>query len=280
MNMPAADSRSAESLRNQYAIEKELALKLRQATKAERRKLYTDVYDELFRRVPDHGQLTTKVTPEEARRRVGYQMNLLRRFIHPRLRFLEIGPGDCSLSFHLASEVREVHCVDVSDEITKCSAPPHNFRLYLSDGTSIPLPPGSIDLVYSNQLMEHLHTDDALEQLRNVHAALAAGGHYVCITPNRLTGPHDISRHFDREATCLHLHEYTTGELARIFKRVGFRQVRVAVGGRTSFIVLPPIFIAMLEGALSLLPARMRGRPLGRHRLFRVLLGIRMIGTK
>ena len=40
--------------------------------------------------------------------------------------------------------------------------------------------------------------EDAVEQLRHLHAALAPGGVYLCITPSRLTGPHDISYLFDR----------------------------------------------------------------------------------
>jgi hypothetical protein len=31
--------------------------------------------------------------------------------------------------------------------------------------------------------MEHLHPEDAFEQLRNIIRALAPGGRYVCITP-------------------------------------------------------------------------------------------------
>jgi predicted SAM-dependent methyltransferase len=34
----------------------------------------------------------------------------------------------------------------------------------------------SVDLAYSNQLMEHLHPDDASEQLANVYRALKPGG--------------------------------------------------------------------------------------------------------
>jgi SAM-dependent methyltransferase len=117
-----------------------------------------------------------------------------------------------------------VYALDVSAEITRTDTLPANFSLILSDGTTIDVPPDSITVAYSNQLMEHLHPDDALEQLSNIYRALAPGGIYICVTPNRLTGPHDISRHFDPVATCLHLKEYTNTELMALLRRVGFRK--------------------------------------------------------
>jgi hypothetical protein len=58
--------------------------------------------------------------------------------------------------------------------------------------------------------MEHLHPEDALEQLQKIRRTLARGGVYVCITPNRVNGPHDVSGLFDDEARGLHLREYST----------------------------------------------------------------------
>ena len=70
--------------------------------------------------------------------------------------------------------------------------------------------------------MEHLHPDDAVDQLKNIYNALVNGGKYICITPNRLTGPHDISKYFDNVATGFHLKEYTVTELSGLFREVGF----------------------------------------------------------
>ena len=80
--------------------------------------------------------------------------------------------------------------------------------------------------------MEHLHPEDAFEQLRNIIRALAPGGRYVCITPNRLNGPHDVSSHLDREATGFHIKVYTVTELARLFRAAGFAKARVRPGER------------------------------------------------
>ena len=85
-----------------------------------------------------------------------------------------------------------------------------------------------MDLVFSNQLMEHLHPDDAEAELQSIFTALKPAGYYVCITPNRLTGPHDISRDFEESATGLHLKEYSTSELDSLFRRTGPPKDRAA----------------------------------------------------
>src|SRR5271157_3282765 len=171
-------SSADEHVRLHYEIEKELATRLRVSTKEERRHLYKTVYDELYQRVPFHPQLIRKEDQAIGKKDAARQYSLLRHFIFPECRFLEIGPGDCSLSLEIARHVKEVYAVDVSDEITKRIDPSPNFRLILSDGTSIPVAPESIDVAYSRDLMEHLHPDDASEQLGNIYRALVVGGLY------------------------------------------------------------------------------------------------------
>jgi SAM-dependent methyltransferase len=167
--------RTRAQLREHYEVERELADALRRAGPHERRSLYATLYDELFRRVPHHPQLTRKVTPRERARAVANQTRLLARFLRPETRFLEIGAGDCALSFHLSRRVATVRAIDVSETISDAARVPENFELILSDGCSIPVAPASVDVAFSNQLMEHLHPDDAREQLQNILRALAPG---------------------------------------------------------------------------------------------------------
>ena len=62
------------------------------------------------------------------------------------------------------------------------------------NGVDLMLENNSIDVVYSHQLMEHLHEEDAIDQLQSIYNALRPGGKYICITPNKVLGPWDISR--------------------------------------------------------------------------------------
>jgi SAM-dependent methyltransferase len=220
---------TAELLRHHYDVETELAARLRNSDKAERLQLYRTVYDELYRRVPHHPMLSRKVDAAVTAARVAAEIGFLDNLLVPGQAVLEIGCGDCALSFSIASRVQKVFGLEVSEVIAASVKAPTNFELVISDGTSVPLPAGSVDLAYSNQLMEHLHPDDAKEQLHNIFRVLRPGGLYVCRTPHRLQGPTDISYLFDDVAAGLHLKEYTYRELDCLFRQVGFDRTETFV---------------------------------------------------
>src|SRR6185503_5505884 len=81
-----SQARSPEMIKHHYLIEKELAARLRTANKEERRHLYTEVYDELFRRVPDHPQLSVK--PEQRAQEVSERLALLQTYLQPTSTYL------------------------------------------------------------------------------------------------------------------------------------------------------------------------------------------------
>lgn len=270
--------RTPEEIRQHYEAEKDLADRLRRARPEERQQLYGQVYDELFRRVPHHPQLTRKQDDAARDAAVAERMALLGRFLRPETVFLEIGAGDCSLSRHVAAKVRTCYALDVSQEIvSKASAP--NMEMVLSDGCSVPVPDETVTVAYSYQLMEHIHPDDAVLQLRNILRALAPNGVYLCVTPNRLNGPHDISRYFDRVATGFHLREYTVTELNKLFRSLGFRRVEAYVGVRRRYVKVPLFGLAAVETVMAWLPHRIRQR-LGNSRGFSNLLFVSVVATK
>lgn len=277
--IPKSETRTLKQLREHYRIEKKLANRLRNSNKKERRCLYSKLYDELFQQVPNHPQLTQKFSSKARAKSVCEQMGFLKRFLNPKSIFLEVGSGDCSLAFKVSKFVKKTYAVDVSEDISKHSKHPKNFELIISDGSSIPVPKNSINIIYSNQLMEHLHPGDALEQLRNIYNALAINGIYICITPNRFYGPSDISAYFDEVATGFHLKEYTIKELSGLFKTVGFSKVQVMLGYNGFFLLLPVFPFRLFEGLLNKLPLSLC-KKLSRWLPVRQLLGIKLVGTK
>jgi SAM-dependent methyltransferase len=272
-------ARTMEQRFEHYKVEKELADKLRLASREERRSLYSSVYDELYQRVPHHTQLTRKSSPEESQAEVALQIATLKPFLDKNSIYLEVGPGDCALPLEIAKFVKQVYAVDVSNEITKNLAFPQNFKLVLSDGSSIPVSRNTVNVAYSNQLMEHIHPDDAFEQLQNIYNALAPGGIYICITPSRLNGPHDISQYFDTVASGFHLKEYTISELGDLFKKVGFSRAMVNIEIVGKYINMPVFLSVLIEKLLSILPHKIR-KFIASNLPARKLLGIRLIGVK
>lgn len=251
---PQAAGRTYDQVVEHYEIEKALAQQLRSSTEIERGELYSRVYAKLFSSVPHHPQLRRKLDASETAAHVARQLKLIKRFTNADTRFMEIGSGDCALSFALSKEVKRVVGVDVVDITGESARYPKNFALIISDGTSIPVAENSIDIAYSNQLMEHLHPDDAKLQLRNIFRALTYNGIYICSTPNRINGPHDISIFFDDVATGFHLHEYTMSELGQLFLDVGFNRVKPLLTAKGKYFSLPFAVIQYLEARFSKLP--------------------------
>jgi SAM-dependent methyltransferase len=274
-----AVQRTPEEIRNHYLAETDLATQLKSSKPEERGALYLTVYEELFRRVPNHPILFRTVKPEQRRRAIQWQLQFLRRFLKPSQSFLEIGAGDCALALEVAKMVAKVYAVDVSAKLTESIARPDNFELCISDGSSVDVPDNSVDVAYSNQLMEHLHPDDALRQVREVYRALKPGGVYVCVTPNRLGGPYDISRNFDKVATGLHLKEYTVTDSSELFRLVGFARVRPYVGARGVYVGPPLSAMRVFETMLERLPHGFRLKVCDTMPM-RPIMMIRLVGTK
>jgi len=257
--LPATSKRSPADVEEQYRVEVELADRLRSAPRDLRLGLYGALYDELFRRVPTHSQLTRKVSEAERAAAIALRMRMLGRFLVPDTVFLEIGAGDCSLTLAVSQRVRKCYALDVSREILSGVHDP-KIETVLSDGCSVPIPQDAVTLAFSFQVMEHIHPDDAIEQLRNLFAVVAPGGSYFCVTPNRLNGPHDVSKFFDTVARGFHLKEYTVTELAKLFREVGFRRVEAYALVRGRSVRVPLGFVKLFEKGFGRLPANWRRR--------------------
>jgi hypothetical protein len=108
---------------------------------------------------------------------------------------------------------------------------------------------------------------------------LRTGGRYLCITPSRVTGPHDVSCYFDYESTGLHLREYDYATLRAMFRDAGFRAISCTtwIWGRQLW--LPYSLLRAVEALLLSLPPHWRAR-LTRPGSVQALLGLNLIATK
>jgi SAM-dependent methyltransferase len=219
--MPAP-SRTLDSLRHQFEVEKDLAIRLRASSREQRTELFKTLYTELFQRVPDHPRLTRVDEAAYQSKVANTQLNLLRPALGSAKVVVEFAPGDCHLARALAPHVQRVFGVDISDQRSPGEVFPENLELLVYDGFSLPMPAGSADVVFSYQFLEHLHPDDIDHHFHLASALLKPGGVYIFDTPHRHSGPHDIARYFGNKLVCLHMQEWTYAELRRAVRRHGF----------------------------------------------------------
>jgi 2-polyprenyl-3-methyl-5-hydroxy-6-metoxy-1,4-benzoquinol methylase len=147
---------------------------------------------------------------------------------------LEIGCGNGTFALEIAQAAKHVVAIDVSDSVELAKERAKNKELQNIEFRQLncldlDYPEHSFDIVYNNDLVEHLHPDDFIHLLRTVYPIIRPNGFFVILTPSRLTGPHDVSKIWiekGQEAQGLHLHEYTYTELNQILRTCGFRQVK------------------------------------------------------
>lgn len=122
---------------------------------------------------------------------------------------------------------------------------------------------GTFDVIYWNDVFEHLPTDESLDYLRRLHRLLAHGGTLVTVTPNWHARPSDVTADFlpvRSEAQGFHLKEYTLREMTALLAEAGFRRVTTPlfVTRRRSFLCGRGLIRLKqtLEPALEHLPFR------------------------
>ena len=254
-------------------VEKEIAERLKAANREERKQIYASMYDELFARVPDHARLTRRRDEEKTRLVNADKLSIISRFLRESIVFAEFAPGDCRFGFEVAKRVKRVIGIDISDQRNPIDHVPDNFELIIYDGYDLSeVQSDSVDIVFSDQMIEHLHPEDTRLHFNLVQRILRPGGKYIFRTPHALTGPHDISAHFSDEPEGLHLKEWTFWELLKLLKQVGYSRFHTYWHKRGISVRMPNIHFLLLERILSLLPGRIV-RPVTR-RLIPSIYGI------
>ena len=241
-----------EQLLEMYLVEKELSNKIRfEEIIEKRRSLYSPVYTEYFSRLPFHPQITIENNPISKTNKIAFQSNVIVKFLQSKDTFIEVGAGDCELSKHIANFCKRAIAFDVTENLIHATSEQTNFTFQHFDGFNLPFDTNSVDIAFSNQVLEHLHPNDALFQTKNILNTLKKNGKYICITPNRLMGPHDVSRYFGLDFVGFHLQEYTSAELKKFLLQAGFRFVHFYTIIKNKKIRIPFFIINCMEYLFS-----------------------------
>ena len=252
---PLPPGRTYEQILNHYEVEKTIAARLMSASREERKKIYAGMYDELFAKVPDHSRLTRRQDEAETRRANRGKFALIRRAVNKSTVFAEFAPGDCRFIMEVAPQVRQAIGIDISDQRNPNDPLPENFRLIVYDGYDLgEIHDESIDLLFSDQLVEHFHPEDTPLHFQTANRILKKGGRYIFRTPHLFAGPHDISKYFSDTPPGFHLKEWTYKELRPVLQQAGFKKISACMQLKRRLFPLPFFYFTLWEKILGRFP--------------------------
>ena len=254
---PLPRNRSYEQVLNHYLVEKDIASRLKQATKEQRRNILPTMYDELFAKVPDHPRLTRRTDEASTAQANLHKRAIIQPFLSKTDHYLEFGAGDCRFASDISRFVEKVYAIDISDQRNPADEMPANLELIVYDGETLSqVPAGSIDVVFSDQLIEHFHPEDTVRHFELVRRLLRPGGQYVFRTPHALTGPHDVSRFFSDNPEGFHLKEWTCGEIQELLTGLQYKTVSFYRSVKGRRVRIPRFGVVLAEHILHQLPRR------------------------
>ncbi len=208
----------------QFELERNLRTRILNSRREDRHSVTVAAYEELFRKFPQHSvfQVTDEERQQEGRLGAGMIVPLSR----PGHSILEIGCGRGDVLLALARCGRRCYGVEPSQRMLSMCQAHQQARIVFGTADELSFPDDSFDLVFSQQVLEHLHPDDVPECFAEAFRVIRPGGILSVETPNRRTGPQDISRGFTKSAQGLHLKEWSVCELVAQFRRAGFVGIR------------------------------------------------------
>ena len=217
MNENAISSRAS-----QFQLERILRKRILLSSKEDRAAIVEQAYSELFERFPDHSVFLA--TREEAKRKGRLGSGLIIPLSKRGSNVLEVGCGRGDVLMALAERGRVCTGIEISRHMLQlCDK--LAVKVVQGDADSLCFPSGSFDVVFSQEVLEHLHPEDVPIHFAEAFRVLRPNGILAVETPNRRTGPQDISRSFTRVAEGLHLKEWTIRELIQQFQKAGFVKI-------------------------------------------------------
>jgi ubiquinone/menaquinone biosynthesis C-methylase UbiE len=133
---------------------------------------------------------------------------------------LDLGCGVGRVARELEPHVKEVHAVDVSEEMVRQAreyvGPASRIRFHVNDGFSLPhLGDGSVDFAFSLLTMHHVTRRAFESYLRELHRVLAPGGRFYFSVVSRDRSP---SYDVDDARDTFTGRAYSDAELDRILR--------------------------------------------------------------
>ena len=228
-NIPDGAPVTEDMIMHHWILEKRLTQELKKSTPENRWDVFEKAYTKLYHELPWLNEFTddgNQIAPEKEFKKWVAAIGKPPKLIY------EIGTGKGRMIQYLDSIGYSCKGTEITKERgEKFLSGSKSVQLGNTDGIHLDQfeEKNSYDIVLSNQVIEHFHPEDKLAHFKGVHAILKKGGCYIFSTPHLLTGPHDVSRVFEKKvAEGMHLKEYTFSELATIAKEAGFKKISLA----------------------------------------------------
>ncbi len=238
-------------------LEFDYARQLRESDTATRRSLYDEAYSHV-------AEFRTFASNKPEDRTAGTSkelVDLLAQILAEDENVLEVGCGRGYTCLTLAPQVKTIVGTDVTDSVlTEAQQVLEQHEVKNAAIVKVSafelcshFEAETFDSAISIEVVEHLHPEDAEEHFRQIFRVLKPGGKYIVVMPNRLDGPHDITRDVFpemHEAIGFHLNESTYAQMAPTMREIGFNRFysfhRIR-GGRRKVFCLPYAINVMSE---------------------------------
>jgi 2-polyprenyl-3-methyl-5-hydroxy-6-metoxy-1,4-benzoquinol methylase len=144
---------------------------------------------------------------------------------------LDVGCGEGYFLASISRNLTHKELVGIDVSIPELSHLHPDIEFKTGDIVKFDLRRG-FDVVFSDQVLEHIAPVDLHAHLQSVRSSLKPGGVFIINMPNRLFGPSDVTRIIDFsntgkiDAQGTHLNESTYTELIPILEQNGFGKFR------------------------------------------------------
>ena len=160
---------------------------------------------------------------------------------------MEFTSGDGRLIKEAANYCHQALGIESSDQRDDSEQFPENSEVIIYDGYDLSrISNESVDFVFSDQLIEHLHEEDVLHHFGTVRRILKKGGAYAFRTPHAFCGPHDVSQYFSNYPERFHLKEWTFEDVTKL-ETLGFEKTQYYWSAKNIHVRLPRVYFRMLE---------------------------------
>lgn len=211
-----------EKLVEAFEIEKDFHIQILNETSFQRRQeMYQRVYDAVH-----HIYGTSSIDISQGPNPMDRLVRFFRRELEGKS-ILDVGCGTGHFLASVAKQLNHKQLVGLDVSIPSLSER-HTQIQFICESIVDFKTDRQFDVVFSNQVLEHIAPADMSMHLSSVRRALMNGGLFIVILPNRLFGPSDITRIIDFSNTGrimaqgTHLNESTYGDLIPVLESHGF----------------------------------------------------------